>query len=105
MQAQAIGVSHGGVHAGTFGQVGTFSFFADKTITTGEGGLVVTNDQAVYESMLYLRNQGRINRGSFIHPEIGYNFRITDLQAAVGLEQLNKLNLIREKNSISGIST
>ena len=95
--AQAIGVSHGGVHAGTFGQVGTFSFFADKTITTGEGGLVVTNDQAVYESMLYLRNQGRINRGSFIHPEIGYNFRITDLQAAVGLEQLNKLNLIREK--------
>jgi perosamine synthetase len=92
--AQAVGVHYGGRHAGTFGNVGSFSFFADKTITTGEGGLVVTNDDAVAESLLYLRNQGRLDRGSFVHPHIGYNFRLTDLQAAVGLVQLSKLGEI-----------
>ena len=95
--AQAIGVNWNGQHCGTFGHVGSFSFFADKTITTGEGGFLVTNDEKIYENLLYLRNQGRINRGSFIHPEIGFNFRITDIQAAIGLVQLKKLNLIIEK--------
>ena len=92
--AQAIGVRYNNQHAGTFGDVGTFSFFADKTITTGEGGLVVTNNERFAENLLYLRNQGRIDRGSFIHPQMGYNFRLTDLQAAVGLAQLAKLNEI-----------
>lgn len=110
--AQAVGVKLGNQHAGTFGSVGTFSFFADKTITTGEGGLIVTNDPSIYESLRYLRNQGRINRGSFIHPQIGYNFRITDIQAAVGLQQLSKLEEIKAKkkaiwdyyyNQLSGI--
>ena len=92
--AQAVGVRYNNQHAGTFGDVGTFSFFADKTITTGEGGLVVTNNERFAENLLYLRNQGRIDRGSFIHPQMGYNFRLTDLQAAVGLAQLAKLNEI-----------
>jgi len=92
--AQALGISNGTNHCGTFGDVGTFSFYADKTITTAEGGYVVTDDDAVYERMLYLRNQGRIKSGTFIHPEIGYNFRITDLQAALGLSQLDKLDTI-----------
>jgi perosamine synthetase len=92
--AQAVGVRYRGRHAGTFGDVGSFSFFADKTITTGEGGLVVTNDDAVAETLLYLRNQGRLDRGSFVHPHMGYNFRLTDLQAAVGLVQLTKLDQI-----------
>ena len=95
--AQAIGVSYKNKHAGTFGDVGTFSFFADKTITTGEGGFLTTNDQEIYTRLRYLRNQGRIERGSFIHPEIGYNFRITDLQAAIGIVQLSKLNEIKIK--------
>lgn len=90
--AQAIGVSWDGKHCGTFGDVGCFSFFADKTITTGEGGFVTTNDEDVYNKLLFLRNQGRIDRGSFIHPEIGYNFRITDIQAAMGIVQLGKLD-------------
>ena len=93
--AQAIGVTWKGKHCGTFGDVGCFSFFADKTITTGEGGFVCTNDKNIYNKLLYLRNQGRLNRGSFIHPEIGYNFRITDIQAAIGLVQLNKLEKIK----------
>ena len=97
--AQAIGVKWGKKHAGTFGQVGSFSFFADKTITTGEGGLVVTNDKKIYERLQFIRNQGRINRGSFVHPEIGYNFRMTDIQSAIGLSQLEKLPEIIEKKS------
>ena len=95
--AQAVGVNWNGKQAGTFGDIGTFSFFADKTITTGEGGLVVTNNAETYEKLQYLRNQGRINRGSFVHPEMGYNFRMTDLQSAIGLVQLEKLAEIIEK--------
>ena len=94
---QAIGIKWDGKHCGTFGDVGCFSFFADKTITTGEGGFVITNDEEINNSMMYLRNQGRLNRGSFVHPEIGYNFRITDIHAAIGLVQLNKLDHIIEK--------
>lgn len=92
--AQAVGVFYKERHAGTFGNVGCFSFFADKTLTTGEGGLVVTNDDNIYENLQYLRNQGRIDRGSFIHPRLGYNFRMTDIQAAIGLVQLKKLKQI-----------
>lgn len=95
--AQAIGVHYKGKHAGTFGNAGTFSFFADKTITTGEGGFVVTNDEIIYNKLLYLRNQGRKERGTFIHPEIGYNFRMTDFQCAIGLTQLSKLEEIKKR--------
>ena len=95
--AQALGITDSTNHCGTFGHVGTFSFYADKTITTGEGGFVVTNDQILYEKMCYLRNQGRKQSGTFIHPEIGYNFRLTDIQAALGLSQLTKLEYIIKK--------
>ena len=94
--AQALGVYWNKKHCGTFGEVGCFSFFADKTITTGEGGFVCTDDEKIYNELIYLRNQGRLNRGSFIHPRIGYNFRITDIQSAIGLVQLDKLELIEE---------
>ena len=95
--AQAIGVNWQGDHCGSLGHVGSFSFFADKTITTGEGGFVCTNDEKTYEKLLYIRNQGRINRGSFIHPEIGFNFRITDIQAAIGIVQFGKLPQIIDR--------
>lgn len=89
--AQAIGVYFCGRHAGSFGDFGCFSFFADKTITMGEGGYIACQDEAHYERLCLLRNQGRMQRGSFIHPEVGYNFRITDIQAALGLAQLARL--------------
>ncbi|MEX0921388.1 MAG: DegT/DnrJ/EryC1/StrS family aminotransferase [Rhodovibrionaceae bacterium] len=93
--AQGIGVSYRGEevsgHVGSLGDAGCFSFFADKTVTTGEGGFVACRDPAVFDRLLHLRNQGRAERGSFVHPEIGFNFRITDLQAAVGRAQLAKL--------------
>jgi perosamine synthetase len=92
--AQGIGLKFKGKHVGSFGEIGSFSFFADKTITTGEGGYLCTNSQEIYNKLLYLRNQGRINRGSFIHPELGYNFRMTDIQSSMGLAQLKKLEFI-----------
>ena len=99
--AQAIAITNSKKHCGTFGKLGTFSFYADKTITTAEGGFVVTDDENVYEKMLYLRNQGRKKSGSFIHPEIGYNFRLTDIQAALGISQISKLDFIKsEKQKI-----
>lgn len=95
--AEAIGVHYKGKHAGTFGEVGCFSFFADKTITTGEGGFIVTDDEEIYQNLLYSRNQGRIDRGSFVHPRMGYNFRMTDIQNAMGLVQLGKLEEIKRR--------
>ncbi|PKN00398.1 MAG: hypothetical protein CVU78_01230 [Elusimicrobia bacterium HGW-Elusimicrobia-2] len=97
--AQAVGVRYNGKHCGTFGDVGCFSFFADKTITTGEGGFVVAKNEKIYKDLLYLRNQGRLERGSFIHPQMGYNFRMTDIQLAVGIVQFGKLPEIIEKKS------
>ena len=95
--AQALGVHYKTKHAGTFGKVGTFSFFADKSITTAEGGLITTDDSKVYEHLLNLRNQGRTKSGSFIHPQLGFNFRVTDLQSAIGLIQLKKLTQIKKR--------
>ena len=92
--AQGVGVRYRNRHVGSFGDVGCFSFFADKTITTGEGGFVACRDAAVYERLLLLRNQGRMHSGTFLHPEIGYNLRLTDIQAAIGRLQLRKLDSI-----------
>lgn len=95
--AQALGVEWEGKPCGSFGDAACFSFFADKTITTGEGGFVATNNEETYNKLLFLRNQGRKNRGSFIHPEIGYNFRMTDMQTSLGLSQLKKFEEIKSK--------
>ena len=95
--AQALAIRNDTTHCGLFGDVGTFSFYADKTITTAEGGLVVTKHGWVEERMTYLRNQGRKSSGTFVHPEIGYNFRMTDLQGALGLAQLEKLEEIKQR--------
>lgn len=97
--AQAFGVHFDGQHAGTFGDIGVFSFFSDKVITMGEGAALFTQDDALYERLRLLRNQGRPNAGTFVHPELGMNFRITDLHAAIGLAQLGKLPLIRERRT------
>lgn len=88
--AQGYGVFYKGKHVGTIGDVGIISFFADKTITTGEGGIILTNNAVIYENLRYLRNQGRLDSGTFIHPQLGMNFRVTDLQCAVGVAQLKK---------------
>ena len=104
--AQALGVEWKGKRCGGIGDVGCFSFFADKTITTGEGGFVSTNNSTIHEKVKYLRNQGRLDRGTFIHPQIGYNFRMTDIQASLGLSQLKKFPVIVEnKRKIHSLYT
>ena len=95
--AQGIGVTYKKQHVGTFGDIGSFSFFADKTITTGEGGAVLVNDDELAKEVMYFKNQGRLERGSFVHPRVGYNFRITDLQAALAVNQLKRLPSIIER--------
>ena len=90
--AQAIGVKYKSKHCGTFGDVGVISFFADKTIAMGEGGAILTNKKNIYDKLTLIRNQGRPNSGTFIHPEFGMNFRITDMQSAIGYAQLKKLS-------------
>lgn len=95
--AQGIGVTFKGKHTGSFGDIGSLSFIADKTVTTGEGGAVVTNRDDLAEKCLILKNHGRTRTGMYIHEHIGYNFRLTDLQAALGLAQFSKLATIIER--------
>jgi len=95
--AQGIKVSFQGKPVGGFGDVGCMSFYADKIITTGEGGMVLTNNDELAKKAIILLNQGRTGRGWYIHDQMGYNFRLTDLQAAVGVAQVKKLPLIIKK--------
>ena len=114
--AEAMGNTFNGQHAGTFGRFGTFSFFANKTITCGEGGVVLCRTEADYKSLYRIKNHGRDRKGTFIHDNIGYNFCFTDLQAAIGVAQLKKLGFLlgekkrvydeyeRQLNSINSVS-
>jgi len=102
--AQGIEVIFQGKPVGGFGDVGCLSFYADKTMTTGEGGMVLTNNDELAKKCIILINQGRTQRGWYFHEKIGYNFRLTDLQAAIGLAQLTKLSTIikrKKKNEKS----
>jgi len=92
--AEAMLSRHEGKLLGSWGDVGCFSFSANKTVSTGQGGMVVTRDKRLYEALRALRNQGIATRGTGgddFHNTIGYNFRMTDLQAGVGLGQLKHL--------------
>ena len=99
--AQGVGVKYRNRHVGTFGNAGVLSFYGNKTITTGEGGAVLTNDDGIAEECYKLKNHGRRTKGIFVHETVGYNFSFTDLQAAIGVAQLNKLErIIERKNEI-----
>jgi 8-amino-3,8-dideoxy-alpha-D-manno-octulosonate transaminase len=95
---QSIGGSYKGQKLGTIGHAGTFSFDYVKTITCGEGGVVMTNDKTIYEKCDGYTDHGHdhkgVDRGADLHPFIGYNFRISELNAAVGLAQIRKLDTI-----------
>ncbi len=93
---QSIGASHKGRSLGTIGNAGTFSFDFVKTMTCAEGGVVLTNDEDVFIKSDGYSDHGHdhkgVDRGADLHPFIGYNFRISELHAAVGLAQIRKLN-------------
>ncbi len=100
--AQSIGVLFEGQHVGLKSDLSTISFYGNKTITCGEGGVVMTQDKEIAEKIYRLKNHGRAKRGTFIHEEIGYNFSITEMQAAIGIAQMKKLpEIIRKKRQIA----
>lgn len=92
--AEAIGVSFNGQHVGTFGHIGILSYYGNKTVTCGEGGMVLTNDDALAKTAYRLKNYGRDQKGIFVHESIGFNFSFTDLQAAIGIAQMKKMPAI-----------
>lgn len=99
--AQAIGVEFNNQHVGYYGDAGAISFYGNKTITCGEGGIILTNNDTTAGICRRLKNHGRSHRGTFIHEHIGFNFSITEMQAAVGIAQLKKLpEIIRRKEQI-----
>jgi len=103
---QSIGATYKGKAVGTIGDAGTFSFDFVKTITCGEGGVVMTNNEQTYIKCDGFTDHGHdhngVDRGADLHPFLGYNFRISELHAAVGLAQIRKLNTflsIQKKNN------
>ena len=94
--AEAIGATWRGRHVGTFGDVATFSFFGNKTITTGEGGMVVTNSDATAAMVTRLKGQGLSAGREYFHDLIGYNYRMTNICAAIGCAQMERLPEIFE---------
>jgi perosamine synthetase len=99
--AEAAFSRHRGRCAGTIGRLGTFSFHATKTITTGEGGMVVTADDALAARCRTLRDHGMRKDKRYWHDVVGYNFRLTNLQAAIGCGQLQSLDrIIAERRAI-----
>jgi perosamine synthetase len=95
--AEAIGALYNNKHVGTFGDISTFSFFGNKTITTGEGGMVVTNDETLHDRVVHFKGQGLAMHRQYWHDVIGYNYRMTNICAAIGLAQLEEINTIIEK--------
>ena len=95
--AEAFGTKYHDQHVGTFGDVATYSFFGNKTITCGEGGMVTTNNSDYANKIYQLKSQGLASGKEYYHDIIGYNYRMTNIAAAIGLAQLEKADLILKK--------
>lgn len=100
--AEAFGSRYKGQHVGTFGDAATFSFFGNKTITTGEGGMVVCRDPQIYEKACHLKTQGVSKIREYWHDVLAYNYRMTNICAAIGLAQLEYCDSILLQKSAIG---
>lgn len=89
--AEAHGARYKGRRTGSLGDVAVFSFYGNKIITTGEGGMIVSDDGALIERCYFLENQAKAPDNPYWHTEIGYNYRMTNLQAALGVAQLERI--------------
>ncbi|MFA5317860.1 MAG: DegT/DnrJ/EryC1/StrS family aminotransferase [Patescibacteria group bacterium] len=100
---ESISASYDGQQAGTFGESAVFAFYPNKQLTTGEGGMIVTNKKKIYDLCVSLRNQGRAKNMQWLdHEYLGYNYRMDEMSAAVGLAQLEKINwMIAERRKIA----
>ena len=95
---EALGSELNGKKAGAFGTVGTFAFYPNKQMTTGEGGMIVTDNDQIAEMCISLRNQGRAKgNGWLAHERLGYNFRMSDINAALGIAQLGRIDEFIQK--------
>jgi perosamine synthetase len=95
---EALGSALNGKKAGTFGKMSTFAFYPNKQITTGEGGLILTDDDALADMCVSLRNQGRGKTGAWLsHERLGYNYRLSDINCALGIAQLSRIEEIKQK--------
>jgi perosamine synthetase len=88
--AEAFGSRYHGQLAGGFGDIAVFSFYGNKTITTGEGGMVVTRDPTLFDRAKHLKGQGLAEHRQYWHDVVGYNYRMTNICAAIGLAQLER---------------
>jgi perosamine synthetase len=88
--AEGFGSYWNGQHVGTFGDVATFSFFGNKTITTGEGGMVLARDPEVLARCKHLKSQGVSPTKEYWHDALAYNYRMTNIEAAIGLAQIER---------------
>lgn len=94
---EALGAEHQGRRVGTFGDAAVFAFYPNKQITTGEGGMLVTNDETIANECRSLRNQGRDIASAWLkHARLGYNYRLSELQCALGIEQLARVKQLLE---------
>ncbi|MEI7662634.1 MAG: DegT/DnrJ/EryC1/StrS family aminotransferase [Bacteroidota bacterium] len=99
--AEALGAEYNGNKTGTFGHISCFSFFGNKIISTGEGGMCITNDNALAERMRILRDHGMSRGKKYWYDHLGFNYRMTNLQAAVGLAQMEQIEkLIAARDDI-----
>lgn len=97
---EALGSALRGTKAGTFGTMSVFGFYPNKQITTGEGGAIVTDDEALADLCVSLRNQGRSAGDQWlVHERLGYNFRLSDINCALGLAQLSRIDEIKAGRS------
>lgn len=102
--AQSLGSLHHGKHLGTFGVAGVLSFSTQKIVTTGQGGAVITDDAEIAARVRACKDFGRTRGGIDVHDSIGYNFKFTDLQAVIGIEQMKKLDWrVQRKKQIFGL--
>jgi dTDP-4-amino-4,6-dideoxygalactose transaminase len=100
---EALGAAYNGRSAGTLGDTGVFAFYPNKQATTGEGGVVVTNDASTAALMRSLRNQGRDAMGGWLeHARLGYNYRLDELSAAIGVVQMARLpQLLARRDAVA----
>jgi len=98
--AEAHGARYKGRRVGALGRIGAFSFYGNKIITTGEGGMVVTNDPALAARAAFLRDHAMDPRRRYYHPEIGFNYRMTNIQAAIGCAQLEQADAILARRKV-----
>lgn len=100
--AEAFGALYKGRHVGSFGDIAVYSFFGNKTITTGEGGMVVTDDETLYDRAVHFKGQGLAKHRQYWHDVIGYNYRMSNICAAIGLAQLERADeLLAKKKQIA----